>query len=317
MAKINLAVIGYRRHASRHIQYYRNHPRVKKLVVYHPTNKSHACTTTTNLSEVLACDGIIISSPTHTHLGYIEFLHSNLYRGAVYLEKPGFSTHAEADRLRAISDSRAPLNIIIGYHERYSQRTKAIINALNEFDTGHLLRVSMLNSKGISYRDFFANDWRSKDKKSIAHTLVGHHLSIFLSVTNEIYRLEQSDFNVQIFQNPENKRYDAVRCTKQNCYPLLDSFNSWGMPLKEEISIMCTNCIIEANEKTIMVYHPRDTYDKDGFFRKPDIKSIVSLYEDELSGIQDHFIDQIMSAQDFCTTRLKEDIAIGQIALDS
>lgn len=315
MAKINLAIIGYRRHASRHIEYYKNHSRVNKLVVYHPT-KSHAGITT-SLSDVLACDGIIVSSPTHTHLGYIEFLHSNLYRGAVYLEKPGFCTHAEADRLTEISDSRTPLNIIIGYHERYSQRTKTIINALNEFDTGHLLRVSMINSKGISYKDFFASDWRSKDKKSIAHTLVGHHLSVFLTITNEIYNLVQSDFDVQILQNPENKYYDAVTCTKQNCYPILDSFNSWGMPLNEEISIMCTNCIIEANERTVRVFHPRDTYDKEGLFRKPDIKSIVNIHDGELNGIQEHFIDQILSAQDFCTTRLKEDIAIGKIALGS
>ena len=113
----------------------------------------------------------------------------------------------------------------------------------------------MLGAKGISYKDFFANDWRSKDKKVIAHTLVGHHLSIFSAITRNKYTLRRSDFNVQIFKNPENNHYDAVTCTKQNYYPLLDSFNSWGMPLRDQISVMCTNCIIEADENTIQVYY--------------------------------------------------------------
>ena len=116
MNKIKLAIIGYRRHASRHIQYYKNHPKVDELIIYHPTSTHVGITN--NISDVLRCDGVIVSSPTHTHLEYIEFLHSSSFSGAVYLEKPGLSTQTEAKKLRAISDSKNSLNIIIGYHER-------------------------------------------------------------------------------------------------------------------------------------------------------------------------------------------------------
>ncbi len=67
---IRIGIIGYRRHASKHIALLRKNNNVSDLRIYHPSNKSSEITN--NFEDLIESDGIIISSPTFTHCDYIQ-----------------------------------------------------------------------------------------------------------------------------------------------------------------------------------------------------------------------------------------------------
>ena len=60
---MKIGVIGYARHALRHINIISQYADV---VVYHP-HKEGVCN---DFEQILSCDGVVISSPTKTHIHY-------------------------------------------------------------------------------------------------------------------------------------------------------------------------------------------------------------------------------------------------------
>ena len=80
---ISIAVVGSRGHAEWHINNLKSHKFIDKILIYNPSNISQFAI---SISELLKCDGIIISCPTDYHSDYIQYLMNNSYEGYIYLE---------------------------------------------------------------------------------------------------------------------------------------------------------------------------------------------------------------------------------------
>ena len=100
---MKIGVIGYRRHAGKHIKILKNKYLDAQLVIYHPNYISNNITNV--FSDLLLCDCLIISSPTNTHIAYVRNLVENKFAGKVYLEKPGFDSIEESYELEKLQFS--------------------------------------------------------------------------------------------------------------------------------------------------------------------------------------------------------------------
>ena len=309
-------VIGYKRHAAKHVELLLNNSNVNKVVTYHPTIALPGVTN--DIRDILNCDGIIIASPTHTHLSYVKLLNYNNFVGGIFLEKPGFASLEESRLLRNIVNSDSPLNIMIGYNYPYCSSIVAIIDILTSYDVGQIIKVAITSCKGISYNKNFKDDWRSKDVHAVSHTLLGHHLSIFSAITNEVYDFSHGDFVVRLYQNIDNSFYDTVTCQKSISYPLFDSLNTWGAPLVDlEISILCANAIVKLIDDDLLFCYPRDTFDDAGLFAPPPLKQRLSFIDDGINKISEYFVDAVLGNMKFSKSRLIKDISIGELAFRS
>ena len=57
--------------------------------------------------------------------------------------------------------------------------------------------------------------------------------------------------------------------------------NSYASPLVSEISILTDNSWITFRKNEFIIYHPRDTFDKKGFFKDPPIYKKFKINNDE------------------------------------
>ena len=209
---MKIGVIGYARHALRHINIISQYADV---VVYHP-HKEGVCN---DFEQILSCDGVVISSPTKTHIHYVNMLKG--YKGTVYLEKPGFEELDEVDVLYNTS-----LNLMIGYHFPYCDSIRRIKGK-------EIISISINDCKMISDLEWFANDWRAEPNKIVA-TVLCHAISVyrFLCGDNEI--------DIRSFG------YSASATTTS--MPLLNAFCSWSAPYDKYIRIITKEEVIHLDE---------------------------------------------------------------------
>ena len=79
---MKIGIVGYRRHARKHIDLIKKNYKNNQLVIFHPTFKSKEVSN--NFSDLMKCDCLIISSPTSTHLEYIKKLTEYNYKMPIY-----------------------------------------------------------------------------------------------------------------------------------------------------------------------------------------------------------------------------------------
>ncbi len=261
---MKIGIVGYRRHARKHIDLLRKNYKNSQIIIFHPDKNSPEITN--NFDDLTICDCIIISSPTNTHLNYVKKLAEYKFNNPIYLEKPGFNSIKESLELEKLQ-SKYSLNITIGYHFPYDEIIKKLKKIVDDEETGQIISCDLLISKGISYSDWFHDDWRRKDNYAVSHTGLSHLLSIyyFLFEKNIFQKLD-----AKIFFNDETNSYDVACATATKSKPILKAIFSWGSPLvKLKIQILTANKIILVEDDTLEVRSPRDVFDESGYYINP------------------------------------------------
>ena len=100
---IKLGIIGYRNHAQRLIDFSEENSNCKLEIIYHPKKKIEDERGTNIFSDLFTCDGVIISSPNHTHLEYIVKL-LNSSKVKIFCEKPPVNNEKDLKILENLSN---------------------------------------------------------------------------------------------------------------------------------------------------------------------------------------------------------------------
>ncbi len=243
-----IGLIGVEGHALRHRKFLKELG--QEVVLYHP--RTHP-----DFDSILRCDGIIIASPTRTHLDYVRRLSG--YEGKVYLEKPGFASLEEADEVE-----NCGLNLMIGYHYPHS-----ILKEVASLIIGERIQsFDVILSKGIAYK----KDFSRGDKGAVSHYGLGHIISIYALFGGDL-----SNIKTELYYNEENGVYDTAVAVG----PRFKGTFTWGGPLLDpSISIVTTNSIVNVTPSEATIQTPRDTFDSRGWFVEPPV-----LYRKKMNGI--------------------------------
>ncbi len=132
MDRIKVSVIGLRGHAGKHIDFLKqNRSVILHRVYYHksPPSGSRSLPITGELADCLDSDLIIVSSPTATHLDYINALKD--FQGYILLEKPAVNKGTHVKKLLALP-------------ERFKSRIRVNFNFL--FDEIAIILADLIHS---------------------------------------------------------------------------------------------------------------------------------------------------------------------------
>ena len=271
-----IGIIGYRGHAKRHIKYLQELG--QEVTLYHPKKYP-------NFERLFDCNGIIISSPTNTHMEYVRKLSE--YKGKIYLEKPGFTNPDDAFEL-----GNCGLNIMIGYHYPHT-----ILKNISEMIKGEtILSFDIIMSKGIAYKKPY------KDRGSVSELGLGHVISIYKLFGGDIF-----DIKTELYYNNENGIHDTAVAVA----PRFRGTFTWGGPLLDpQINIVTTNSLVNVTSSSVTVKSPRDTFDSNGWFTEPPIKFHKSIDGFNIKPCLQYFLEN----DTFSRKDLKHSIDISLIS---
>jgi predicted dehydrogenase len=97
--------------------------------------------------------------------------------------------------------------------------------------------------------------------------------------------------------------------------------NSYASPLVNEISILTSNSWIVFRKNEFIIYHPRNTFDKKGFFKDPPIYKKLKIKKDDdyhksLSCSLDDFIFHIKNNIPFDLKFFNTSLEVNKIIID-
>ena len=97
--------------------------------------------------------------------------------------------------------------------------------------------------------------------------------------------------------------------------------NSYASPLVNEISILTSNSWIVFRKNEFVIYHPRDVFNKKGFFKDPPIYKKIKIKNDEdyhksLIYSLDDFIFHIKNNMPFDLKFFNTSLQVNQIIID-
>ncbi len=309
---MKIGIIGYRRHAEKHVKIAQSLYGKENLTIYHPDKKSELITN--DFVNLLVCNCIVISSPTNTHLFYIKKLAKSNYRGHIYLEKPGFSTIKESFELEELQ-LKNNLKITIGYHYPYEKKIIKILDILKDKETGELISIDIVISQGIAYSNWFKKDWRNQDKHAIAHTVLSHALSIYYFFTNSY---NYSEINTKVFYNNETKSFDTAIASSIKSKPLFKAITSWGCPfVDDKIDIITTNSLISLEGDLIIVKSPRNTFDSNGFYTNPKTCLSQKLVTEGIEPAMISFYQSCEKSDFYDNCQFKKSLSIGRLCVSA
>ena len=125
---------------------------------------------TSDLSDLLNLNGIVISSENESHVSYIKtFLKSDT---AIFCEKPACVDLDEYNFLNNLSQ-KDKRKIYFNFNFKKSTLYKEIDEILKENIYGKPFNVSIRVTHGLAYNTEFKNNWRSK-KENIFQTIAGN-----------------------------------------------------------------------------------------------------------------------------------------------
>ncbi len=307
---MKIGIIGYKRHAKKHIDLVSELNDSAKVIAYHPSKVVHNITNC--FDDILSSDAVIISSPSYTHLDYLYKLAASGYKNKIYLEKPGFVNLEESNKLVQLQADKE-MDITIGYHFPYQEKIKRIAEILKQNSTGIAISIDIKMSKGISYAPWFKKDWRSTDNLSVAHTGLCHILSIYLFLFSNT---SVNDIASKVVYNPESGFFDTAVAQSKNNLPFFKAIYSWGAPyIETSIYIVTTNSLIILEGSQLVVRSPRDSYNDKGLFEAPPISYKEDWQDEGIKASLNDFINSVLDKRKFQRDKFLKSVDIGRACL--
>lgn len=328
MSNIKIGFIGYKGHATRLINTLEKIKQCEISHIYHPTKSidlkqipvtdKSKLVATQHLADLYSCDGIIISSPNHTHFAYLKKLIKN-YKGYIFCEKPPVSTLKELNALTKFSASDKK-RVYFNFNMRFSFLNEVLRNFPKKYNLGKPIRIAIIVGHGLGFKKSYKSSWRA-DKKlhkaGVLETLGIHYFDLISSLfgppNNLCYKTEN--------YSPYGDSIDTchLSCSFSNhCYFNLTC--SYCMPFVKNIQMDYTNGFIEFSANKIKIFGPRDIFDKRGFFTSPPLiykKAINSnlLYLKSLEKSCQYFIDCIRNKKAIDLKYFKQSILSNRVCL--
>lgn len=259
-----LGIIGYRNHASRLISLCAEIESCKIEFIYHPTKLTEDHRFTNNFSDLLGCDAVIIATPNHTHLEYINKL-LECFNGYIFCEKPPATSLSDIDTLAKLP-TQIKEKIFFNFNYRFSRLGDIIKKYSTSPQIGNIISIHFVLTHGLAFKEEYLKSWRS-DGSTNLHNILD---------TLTVHYLDLANF---FFGNPSHLSYFPSLMSKNGtsydtCNLLIQYgdgktisiSNSYASPHINETLIIGTNGIISVRDNRLKIHSPRNTFDEKGFF---------------------------------------------------
>ena len=300
MSKLIVGVVGYRNHSYEIISSLSKNKTIKKIYSFcyktnkikdlNKKNKIKKLEYVSDLKKLYQCKSVFISSATKTHIGYIKkFVKNNIY---IYCEKPGPTNFKQIDFLKNLT-KKVREKIYFGHNLLHSDIYTFLAKVIKKKTYGKPIYAQVNITSGISYKKSFNNNWRFKSDSTfqkISGNIGIHYLSLFMFLFGDIKNIKINQFGCINAKKIDNALIDIA--FDNNFY--LKIFMSYSTVAEEEIKIFFSNGLLIANQKSLSIFYPRDTFGKTGNFIKPKKKVIKtftnSWLEKSLQRSIDYFV---------------------------
>jgi predicted dehydrogenase len=316
--EVNIGIIGYKNHAYRLISIVENMVDCNIRFIYHPTKNSTDKRFTKDFEKLLTCDGIIISSPNHTHFEYIKKLTQN-YKGYIFCEKPPVTSMKQINFLKNLSNEKKS-RIHFNFNYRFSNLSKIIKTNLNSERIGKIIQINIISTHGLAFKKNYEKTWRANgeiNKHVVLETVSIHFIDLFTLLFGEIKTIKY----IPSLISKKGTSFDTSSLLIEYSNEVQVSiFNSYATPHLEDFLILGTNGIIRIIGNELKIFSPRDTINKKGFFVSPPIykKQSISMdgdYEDSLIKSLSLFINKIQNQEFFDQKNFDSSILSNKIIL--
>jgi predicted dehydrogenase len=237
---------------------------------------SSSVTSSEKLAELsLRYDGIIISSPAHTHIEYLEILDG--YKGKILCEKPPAVNKQDLDKLlnMDLSNTMFCLNLKYGI-------LGSIIDDCLSGKYGKLAHIDIKVTHGFAYKNNYKDSWRAKYKYNptgIGASLSIHFVDLLISKLSEpIHSDIHYTNNSNNGEVPDTALYNFI--FNENVTSSL--YCSYASPFSTAVDIYLDDNIISYDGESVIVKGPRDVFDTNGCYCSPAIIERTSITLDKL-----------------------------------
>ena len=273
---VKLGIIGYKNHAERLLNILDKKKDCHVEFIYHPTKKLKDVRGTNKILDLLSCDGILISSPNDTHFSYLKKLEK--FNGYIFCEKPPVILISELNSLKKFKTEKKQ-KIFFNFNFRYKKINSLFEEIIKDKHLGKIININIISTHGLAFKKEYVKSWRSKGNlHSVLDTVTVH----FIDMLNLHFGKPKK---IQYYTKLVAKTgiaYDTVNVdiTYENGINA-QILNSYASPSVNEISILTSNSWIVFRKNEFIIYHPRDTFDKKGFFKDPPIYKKLKIKKDE------------------------------------
>tara|TARA_B100001093_G_C26690703_1_gene954666 strand:+ start:1 stop:987 length:987 start_codon:yes stop_codon:yes gene_type:complete len=309
MPKLKIGIIGYRNHSKKLIALFNNHHSVREIISYcykkekienlNKLNTEKKVFYTSKLKSLYNCDSIVISSSTGTHIKYLKkFIRK---KKNIFCEKPGPININDVNYLKNLP-FRLKKNIFFGQNLIFSDLFYSLKKILKKKIYGTPIYSTITITNGISFKRSMINNWRFNSKsvfKKITGNVGIHYIGLMSSLFGSIKKMKIEENGTQKKNKTDNSFIDLDFSNKLKCKIYL----SYSTVVEEELRIFLTNAQLVFDGKRINIYHPRDTFGKNGNFIKPPKKILkrfnASWSDDSLKNTVGNFLKKCLSKKNF------------------
>jgi len=308
-SKIKISVIGINGQAKRHINMIKNTKSLILQNVYHPEKIKVIdypnLPITNKLDDCLDSDGIILASPTKYH--YRQLSHLKGFTGYILLEKPASDDINEINNLLTLSESLKE-RIMVNFNFQFNPIAIEMKKILDSALIGEPLSFIFETNHGGMFKKSWDNSWRKNQYSNSIYT-VGIHYLHWLSCKLSLNISEVNTFSIQdkIDSGVINLRL------KENIFGTI--LTSYSSTLKININITGTDGYMLYDGNNLSLYHPRNTFDKDGNFDFPPLEKQLNIpwksaYNESVEKSFNLFVNHIYKKILFPVENFENDVKI-------
>lgn len=262
---ISLGVVGKDNHAARLIQCMERLPEVESITIYyHRAYEGKDERVTQDWEKLVACDGVVIASPTFTHYEYLDRL--SRYAGYILVEKPAVATFEESKLLENWPESRKS-KLKVNYNFLESPVFDSMQKLVESRSMGEPIAMDIRMCHGFAFTEKYATNWRSGAASLGVAELLGVH---FINAAMHLFG-DIRAWNVKnaTFAEQGNSADTASITLDMDGDIRTNILVSYAMPYTFQIQLFCTNGIYSFDGIEEAYYAPRDSFDNAGRFSSP------------------------------------------------
>ena len=311
-----IGIIGYKNHAERLLNILDKKKDCCVEFIYHPTKKLKDVRGTNKISDLLSCDAILISSPNHTHFNYLKKLEK--FNGYIFCEKPPVVLRSELNSLRKFKIGKKR-KICFNFNFRFIKINSLIEEIVKDKHLGKIININIIWTHGLAFKKEYVKSWRSKGNiHSVLDTVTVH----FIDMLNLHFGKPKKIQYYPKLVAKTGTAYDTVNMNMMYGNNVnVQILNSYASPLVNEISILTNNSWIVFRKNEFVIYHPRDVFNKKGFFKDPPIYKKLKIkidkdYNKSLKYSLDDFIFHVKNNIPFDLKSFNTSLETNKIIID-
>ena len=312
-----IGFIGYRNHAKKLLDIVEEED-FEVSQIYHPTKNIEDSRITNNLEDLYECDAVVIASPNSTHFDYIQNLIENS-NCLIYCEKPPVTSYESIKYLEELTEENKK-RIFFGFNLRFSKFNDIIKQYSNSEKLGKIIQINIITSMGFAFKEKYLGSWRADGKNNLHNILENssiHWIDLMIFIFGEY---SNSDYFPRLVSN-NGTSYDTNSVILEFKNGVACSiFTSYATPLIENIIIVGTNGFITIRDDTLEIFSPRDSFDKNGLFKKPPSECIDNFncgksVQESLKKSINYFLEHVEKSKKFDLNNFEKSILSNKLAL--